>query len=75
MEIVVNKVYNVKCCNDCPHMKVYVDYSVDKDKPIFVWYCSKEKHLERRGLGKIIDIGLSRFQKCDIPNWCPEKKK
>lgn len=74
MEIVVSKVYDVKCCNDCPHMKVYVDHSVDK--PIFVWYCSKEGNLEKRGLGRLIDIGLSSFQKCNIiPDWCTEKKK
>jgi len=79
MEIVVSKVYNVKCCNDCPHMKVYVDYSVCEDtfdEPNLEWYCSKEGHLGRRGLGKLIDIGLSSFQKCDIiPDWCPEKKE
>lgn len=79
MEIVVNKVYDVKCCNDCPHMQTYNDYSVCEDtfdEPNVEWYCSKEGHLGRRGLGKLIDIGYSTFQKCDIiPDWCPEKKK
>lgn len=65
--------------SNAPHMKTYIDYSVCEDtfdEPNLEWYCSKEGYLGDRGLGKLIDIGLSSFQKCDIiPKWCPEKKK
>lgn len=78
MAITIIKTYNVNCCSECPYMKTHVDYSVCEDsfdEPNFEWYCSKEEHLGRRGLGKLIDIGLSRFSKCDIiPDWCPEKE-
>lgn len=78
MEITVIKKYNVNCCSECPYMRTYVDHSVcydSFDEPNFEWYCSKEGHLGRRGLGKLIDIGLSSFSKCDIiPDWCPEKE-
>ena len=78
MKVEVKKVYNVENCSQCPHMRTYTDYSVCEDtfdEPNVEWYCSKEGHIGRRGLGKLIDIGLSSFQKCDIiPDWCPEKK-
>ena len=79
MKVEVKKVFDVKSCNDCPYMKTYVDASVcydTFDEPNYEWYCSKEGHWGRRGLGKLIGIGLSSFRKCDIiPVWCPCKNK
>jgi hypothetical protein len=84
MKVEVKKVYNVEKCSQCPHLGEYIDTSVCEDsfdEPNYEWYCDHPEMPRilsgyREGHGRLIDVGMSKFQKCDIiPDWCPEQKK
>lgn len=84
MKVEIKRIYKVNQCSQCPHMRTYIDSSVCEDcfdEPNYEWYCNhndidKNTNGYKKGYGKLIDVGMSQFQKCDIiPDWCPEKKE
>ena len=75
----------MKHCNDCPYFKEHIDSSVchdSFDEPNYDWYCTHKdadntgSGLEKFNVGneKSLGGGLSRNDKCEIPNWCPFRK-
>ena len=87
MEIEVKRTYNVNTCEDCPYTHKETDTSccIDSfDEPNYDFYCKHEDadNSGREGamynnpkFGKYITTHLSRFDKCEIPEWCPFMKK
>lgn len=88
MIVEVKKHYEVNHCNQCPFFHEEEDTSVvfdSFDDPNYECYC-KHKEADNTGTGgekynipakglTYIETNLSRFYKCEIPDWCPFKKK
>ena len=78
-EITTTKKYNIDCCNDCPFCYCKEDTSVvfdSFDDPNYDYFCSNKDAIEiSDAKSRYIGTELSRFGKCDIPDWCPFKKK
>ena len=79
MEVKITKVYNVNCCNDCPH-KLSRESTFDSE--IYIPYCSCKifKKVDEKDWDKFTFIGNNWYRKLEkrhdiIPEWCPEKKK
>lgn len=67
--------YDIDCCNDCPFCRCEEDTGVvfdSFDEPNYDYFCRNEEAVEGCGGGpRHIGTCFSRFQKCDIPAWCP----
>lgn len=68
MKVEIKQELEINHCNDCPFVKTC---RFDMfDSPDYNYYCAHKDV----GL-KIITTIPTRFRKCDIPDWCPLKKK
>lgn len=86
MGVIVTQTTNVEYCNECPfcHKKEDRRCCFDSfDEPNYDFYCKSDKadnsHTEKskfnNNFGKYISTTVHWSEKCDIPNWCPFKKK